>query len=269
MLNLIHISDLHFGREVPKVIHGLKACLDDLKPDQIIISGDLTQRARHSEFENAATFLNSLNTPFFIVPGNHDLSAHRLIERFAYPWRKWKTYIHPSLEPTYSNEKYLAVGLNTARRMGWYMDWSRGRINQQQVTSTIKHLEKAAEDQLRLLVAHHPFWLPAVYECRHLIGGRDNALPQLSRHGLDIIMSGHVHMSYAEVVDGVIISHAGTTLSDRLIPEQPNSFNRITGDRSHLVIELFEWNGEHFVSRKQQHFGRNKGNWTRETVVKN
>ncbi len=268
MFNLVHISDLHFGREVPKVINGLKDILGEIQPERVIISGDLTQRAKHEEFSNAAHFLKSLNIPFFIVPGNHDLSAHRLIERFAYPWRKWKKYICTELEPLYTNDKYMVIGANTARRMGWYLDWSRGRINQYQVNNTISHLQNADSTQVRFLVAHHPFWLPAVYEFRHLIGGRDKALSQLSQHGLDIIMSGHVHMSYAEVVEGVIISHAGTTLSDRLIPEQPNSFNRITGDRSHLIIELFEWNGEHFISRKQQHFERTPSGWTRERVVK-
>jgi 3',5'-cyclic AMP phosphodiesterase CpdA len=266
MINLVHLSDVHFGREVPKVINGLTEALHELQPERIIISGDLTQRAKHSEFSAFNEFRDSLPAPCFIVPGNHDLSAHRLIERFIYPWRKWRRYVNAELEPTLSTDDYLAIGKNTARRMGWYMDWSRGRINDGQIADVHTKVDAADEHQLRFLVAHHPFWLPATYEFRRLIGSRDEALEEFSAAGLDMIMSGHVHMAYAEVVKGVIISHAGTTLSDRLLPDQPNSFNRITGDRDHLVIELFEWNGEHFASHSQQHFKRTEHGWTRETV---
>ncbi len=109
MTVIAHISDLHFGRDVQSVTEGLLASLDALQPELIIISGDLTQRAKTTEFEAGHDFLRRLQQPRFIIPGNHDLTAWNVLERFAYPWRKWKRHITTDLEPIMQTDTFMGV----------------------------------------------------------------------------------------------------------------------------------------------------------------
>ncbi len=261
-MNLVaHISDLHFGRERPEVLTVLLKDLAQLQPDLLIISGDLTQRAKPGEFLAAARFLKNLEWPYLIVPGNHDLAAYNLVERFYYPWRKWRQFVSTELEPLVAGEGLIAAGINTARKWGSALDWSRGHISASQTGAVIERLGTRSDPRLRLLVAHHPFWLPEEQEYRHLIGGRDAALQKLSRAGIDIILSGHVHLAYTRVLEGIIISHAGTTTSDRLLPGHPNSYNLIRGDRRSLSIDMMVWNGSAFTRQESRTYKHDETGW--------
>ncbi|WP_419657862.1 metallophosphoesterase [Desulfosarcina variabilis str. Montpellier] len=88
MTTFAHFSDLHFGRGVTAVIDGLLESLHQATPDLIIISGDLTQRARASQFQKAERFLNRLPCPFLIVPGNHDLPPLQSVQTVPPPLGK-------------------------------------------------------------------------------------------------------------------------------------------------------------------------------------
>jgi 3',5'-cyclic AMP phosphodiesterase CpdA len=261
MMTLAHISDLHFGRENPRLIVGLLQTLEDIQPQLVVISGDLTQRARTHEFLAARAFLDSLQWPFLVIAGNHDISADNLTERFFAPWKKWHRYIANTLEPIVSDENSIAIGVNTARRSGYCLDWSRGRVNSRQIAAIAEYLAEEDGDRLRVLAAHHPFWIPKQYRYRHVIGGRDMALGRLKRAGVDIILSGHIHLAYTHVLDGLIISHAGTAISNRLEADYPNSFKIVRGDRRKLSVETREWRNTCFIKSVEQVFNRIQGEW--------
>jgi 3',5'-cyclic AMP phosphodiesterase CpdA len=261
MNTIAHLSDLHFGREVSAVVEGLLDSLNELKPDLVIISGDLTQRAKNSEFKKAVSFLEQLPFPYLIVPGNHDMAMYNLAERFFYPWKKWQRYIGPDMYPIVRQAGLTAMGINTARRTGWHLDWSRGSINEEQIRTIEVSMKNEASDSLRLLVAHHPFWLPKKFERRHVIDGRDTALQSLNKAGIDIILSGHIHIAYSKIMEGVLISHTGTTFSNRLMADTPNSYNVIRGNWESVVIELMGWGGKAFSLLSEQRFSRGATGW--------
>ena len=73
MRTLLHISDLHFGRVDPATVEPLTAAIRALARNVVIVSGDLTQRARAAEFRAARAFLDALPRPQIVVPGNHDV----------------------------------------------------------------------------------------------------------------------------------------------------------------------------------------------------
>jgi 3',5'-cyclic AMP phosphodiesterase CpdA len=56
MRTLIHLSDLHFGRTDPEIIEPLVAQVHELKPDLVVVSGDLTQRARAASSKRPGRF---------------------------------------------------------------------------------------------------------------------------------------------------------------------------------------------------------------------
>ncbi|HSQ20225.1 MAG TPA: metallophosphoesterase, partial [Blastocatellia bacterium] len=115
MRTLVHLSDIHFGRLDEAIIEPLIQTINNIKPDVVAISGDLTQRARSHQFKAARAFLDALPKPQIVVPGNHDIPMHNLLYRFAQPLDKYRRYITDDLRPLYSDEEIVVVGVNTAR----------------------------------------------------------------------------------------------------------------------------------------------------------
>lgn len=262
MTTIAHISDLHFGRHIPEVVDGLLARLETINPDLVVISGDLTQRALPAEFADARDFVQSLTWPRLVVPGNHDQPAYNVVQRFTDPWKLWRRYLGDTLEPVQSVSHCVAVGVNTARRAGLTLDWSRGRISRDQIQSAVGKLQYVPDETLRLVAAHHPFWLPEGYGDWGVVGGRNEAITALADTGVDLILSGHVHLFFSHALKGVVISHAGTTTSDRLLSGFPNNFVLIEGDRSRLVLTQMTWSGAAFAPSTSREFIRGSAGWT-------
>lgn len=265
MTTIAHISDLHFGREKVELIHQLVASLKKIDPDCVIVSGDITQRARRKEFVSACKFLNSLPWPKLIISGNHDVPAFNVFDRFINPWRKWHRYTEYELEPVRNGQGFIAIGVNTARRSGALFDWSRGRINEDQTEVIAKRLQSVDPETLRLVVAHHPFWLPVKYENRRVIGGRNTAVAVMKRVGVDLVLGGHVHSPYTKILNGIIISHAGSAVSNRLDADSHNSFQVIQGNRCKLSITTHQWHVSSFMAHANRFYTRSSDGW-RETL---
>src|SRR5258707_386171 len=98
MRKIVHLSDLHFGRIDYAVIGPLTEEIGRIDPDLIVVSGDLTQRAKTSEFIEARAFLDTLPKPQIIVPGNHDVPLHNVYDRFIHPLTKYRRYITEDTE---------------------------------------------------------------------------------------------------------------------------------------------------------------------------
>lgn len=258
MVTIAHISDLHFGREVPEVVEALAAELNRAPPDLMAVSGDLTQRARVREYQAARRFLDRLPQPLLVVPGNHDVPANPFT-RFFSPWRQWQRWISPQLAPVVRAEHYCAVGVNSARRAGFYFDWSRGRINREQ----LKQAEAAfgnCRKGLHIVVAHHPFLLTEASAHRRTISRGKLALPRLLKADVDLILGGHVHLAFSGVVDGIVVAQTGTSLSSRLKGE-PNSYNRIRASGEVIEIDNMVWQQSRFVCAGTARFKKAGSHW--------
>ena len=259
MIRIAHISDLHFGREIPGIVEALVAELNTDRPDLIAVSGDLTQRARVREFKAARLFFERLPQPLLVVPGNHDVPAYSLPLRFAAPWLRWKRWLSDELEPVVRGERYCAVGINSARRWGPYLDWSRGRINLEQLERAEAIFSKCAKE-LHIVVAHHPFLLTEAGVNRHTISRADLALPRLLKSQVDLLLGGHVHLAYSGVIGGMVVAQTGTSLSSRLKGE-PNSFNRIRADGEMIEIDNMVWQDHGFACKDTAYYRRIEGIW--------
>ena len=267
MNTIVHISDLHFGREKKLLQNQLVKSISAINPHLIIVSGDITQRALKKEFISARQFFNRCCWPTFIIPGNHDIPAFNLADRLLTPWRRWRRFTTYDLEPFRQDNDYVAIGVNTARRCGAPFDWSRGRVSDEQIHTIEKRLDTTPQDSLRMVIAHHPFWLPKRFKYKRLVGGRDKALAAMKRAGVDIIFGGHVHSAYTIILKGIIICHSGTAISDRLEKDTANSFNIVRGNRRQLTVETMEWESTSYQSLKKRLFERISDHWQESTVV--
>lgn len=260
MIRIAHISDLHFGREIPEIVEALVAELNLMHPDLIAVSGDLTQSAHIVEFQKARAFFERLPQPLIVVPGNHDVPDYRLA-RFVAPWSRWKRWLSPDLEPIVEGDRYCAVGINSARRWGPYLDWSRGRINLDQIRRAEQIFSQTLKD-LHIIVAHHPFLLTAAGMGRHAIARAELALPRWFKAHVDLILGGHVHMAYSGVTDGIVVAQTGTTLSSRLKGE-PNSYNRIQVTDGAIEIANMVWLDSGFVCQETARYCKQQSGWLR------
>lgn len=242
MTVVAHVSDIHFGRELPEAVEALLADLAMLRPDVVVVSGDLTQSARRTEFAQARAFLDRMPAPVLVVPGNHDIVAVPLSERFLVPFRRWRHFIADGLSPEWSDAEVLIRGVNSARPFGPYLNWSRGIVSAAQVEA----LATAEKDPRPLLVAaHHPVaYGNDTARAYDLVTGAERLLATLARRPKSVLLLGHRHRSHASLWnpaagerpaasgdrlagDDVLILHAGSATSDRLRGEV-NAWNHIT-----------------------------------------
>ncbi len=253
---IAHLTDVHFGATDPAVVEGLAAELRADPPDLVVISGDLTMGARRWEFRAARAFMESLGAPTLAVPGNHDITPYRPIERFLAPYARWHQEISPQTEPVWCDSRVAVVGLNTARRMGPNLDWSRGRVSTLRLKRLLARLEATPPGLVRIVVAHHPLLAPVGEVSRQVAGGASRALAAFAAHGVRLVLAGHLHRSYARpgTQDGPapLILQGGSATSVRLRGE-PNAYNWVTvGADGAFTVEGRVWDGGRWVAAAQQ-----------------
>jgi 3',5'-cyclic AMP phosphodiesterase CpdA len=268
MRTIIHLSDPHFGRIEPATVQALITTVTEARPDVVVVSGDFTQRAKAREFQEARQFLRALPSPQIVVPGNHDVPFYNVIARALKPLRNYQRYITKDLEPSYSDDEIAIVGINTARSL----TFKNGRINRQQVARSCARLEACGENRTRIIVSHHPFDLPEAHELHGLVGRAHMAMAGFARCRVDLILSGHLHISHTSEsaarykIPGhsALVIHAGTPTSTRSRGEL-NSFNIIQVDCSSVSIQCLTWNRERssFLLSLTAQFQRTPAGWSR------
>jgi 3',5'-cyclic AMP phosphodiesterase CpdA len=236
MRRILHVSDLHFGRDRPELLRPLIEAINELAPDVVAISGDFTQRARLGQYRAARAFLAMLTPPHVAVPGNHDTPLDNLFVRMVRPWRRYRRYIDRELEPTWQDDEVAIVGVNTVNRFSW----QRGKIGRHTIARVCAAFEGDASPRIRVAMLHHPLEHGPGVEKR-LMRGAGEALARLGECGADIVLSGHLHSWHARPfadAAGVLFVQAGTGLSNRLRGE-PNDFNLLTLEGR--AVEVEQW----------------------------
>lgn len=262
-MRLVHLSDLHFGALEAGRPEALERAVKSLHPDVLVVSGDLTQKGTRKEFHAAKAFLARLPVGAFVVPGNHDMPhGMHLWSRFHDPWQKYREVIGTELEPAWDRQDLRLIGVNSGRPGGWYLDWSRGRLSQQQLARVESLCAGLPPEILRVLVVHHPPAAPPQGTARHLIDRREPLLNALNRAGIDLVLCGHFHQSYAirlplpgQTPRACVLSVTSTATSFRLQGE-PNGFHVIEGDGAKLLVEAWAWCGERYAPARQWRFTR-------------
>ena len=257
---ILHLSDLHFGRDRPGLLRPLVETVNGIAPDLVVVSGDFTQRARLGQFRAARAFLAALRAPWLAVPGNHDTPLDNLLVRLATPWRRYRHYIHPDLQPFWEDDEVAVAGVNTVN----HSSSQRGRSGRSAVARVCRAFEGHAGRRMHVAVLHHPLEHDAHVEKR-LMRGAERAVEAFGRCGADIVLSGHLHTWHARpfaAAEGVLFIQAGTGLSTRVRGE-PNDFNllRIEGH----TVEVEQWTAPDdsttFAPARTTRFRKRDGAW--------
>src|SRR6185369_7167110 len=266
MRTIVHLSDLHFGRVDRQLLDPLIKTINEAKPDLVAVSGDLTQRARSQQFIEARSFLDALPTPQIVVPGNHDIPLHNVFARFARPLDKYRRYITDELQPAFTDDEMVVVGVSTARSL----TFKGGRINHEQVALVREKMCSFGDEMMKILVTHHPFDLPEGYSDRDLVGRARMAMAGLADCGADLFLAGHLHVTYSGHTakryniqgHSALVVQAGTATSTRERGEV-NSFNLIRLNHPDVTVERYSCNPSNmsFAMASEEHFQHSSQGW--------
>jgi len=222
---VLQISDTHFGTEQRPMIEALGRLARQQRPDVLVLSGDITQRARPAQFRAARAFVDRLGAPVLAVPGNHDIPLFDLWTRLRRPYARYSAAFGAELEPVHRSPDLMVVCVNTTR------PWrhKHGEISARQVDRVARLLEGAEPAQLRIVVVHQPVAVTRMEDVSNRLRGHAAALDRWAEAGVDLIMGGHIHLPYVmplqDLARPLWAVQAGTAVSSRVREGVPNSVN--------------------------------------------
>lgn len=266
---IVHLSDLHFGEHADlRQIGALEDLVPDLDARVIVITGDLTQRAKHGEFQAARAFVRELerSAPTYVLPGDHDVQWWKRplvpFDRQA-KYAIFSEYFGPVLAPTLNFPEVMFVGALTAHGLAWgsltlsIRDMAVvGHLASREATRVRETFAEAAAGQARVLVLHHNVLRGP--RTRRMGLTRWKRTHQLLRSsGAELILCGHDHHHNANLLGEVVISCAGTLSSLGRGMDAP-AFHRIVIDEEAIQIEQYSWDVENGRFRRSDvhHFAR-------------
>jgi len=272
MRTIVHLSDLHFGHVDPAILPALLRAVVVAAPDLVVVSGDITQRARVAEFKAAAHFLETLPAPLLAVPGNHDVPLYNVLLRWLSPLDRYRRFITRDLAPFYEDAEIAALGVNTTRAL----TFKDGRINRLQIEAAMRRFAHCRKDVTRIVVTHHTFDtpdpVPGAMPAHKVVGRADMAMAGFVLADVDMILSGHLHMSgvgettkrYPLPARAALLIRAGTATSTRRRGEV-NAFNVVRIARSEVAIDCMVWPSDEgrFVVASSERFRRTEVGWSR------
>jgi 3',5'-cyclic AMP phosphodiesterase CpdA len=249
---VVQISDPHFGTERAEVVSALHASILALRPDLVILSGDVTQRARRAQFAAARRFVDGYARPTLVVPGNHDVPLFNLLGRLFDPFGNYRRVFGGDLEPMFESGELLAIGVNTVRPSRHTI----GEVSDAQIERVSGRLRKATDAQLRIVVTHQPVHVIRERDIANLLVNHERAIAAWAASGADLVLGGHIHLPYVRSLDNgkrkllrpLWSVQAGTALSTRIREGISNSFHVIRRERAD-ACDVEQWNYDEAARR--------------------
>ena len=248
-----HISDLHFGgrADFPQLAV-LERFLPTLTPQAIVVSGDLTLRARHGEFQAAKYYLDALarTAPVLVIPGNHDVQwwlSPLGIHGTDVMFRKYRQYFGAQLTPVLELNQVIIAGMLSAHGLASGSltlnpndSAVKGHLPASEVARVRAVFAAAPPQKTRLAVLHHNV-LPGVISHRWGLARPEAAQRALLTLDADVVLCGHDHTEGAGQIDGrLVISTAGTH-STRTRGGLPSAFYLITIEATHVAVTHYTY----------------------------
>jgi 3',5'-cyclic AMP phosphodiesterase CpdA len=230
MTVLLQVSDPHFGTERAPVVAALEALAHEQRPDVLLLSGDITQRATPAQFAAARAFVDRLQIPVVLaIPGNHDVPLFNVAARLLWPYARYARAFGHDLEPTFEADDVLVLAVDTTRR--WrHVD---GEVSAAQIERVARRCERAGARQHRIVMVHQPVAVTRSGDEKDLLHGHEAAVRRWSAAGVDVVVGGHIHLPYVlplhERLNGlprpIWAVQAGTAVSQRVRADAGNSVN--------------------------------------------
>ena len=232
MTTIAHVSDPHFGRIAhPGVVDALVEEVNADPVDLVAVSGDLTQRARPSEFERAKRMMRRFDAPVLVVPGNHDVYPWwRPIRRVLSPLDRYRSLVSSNLTPSQVTPNVAVLGINSAHGR----TIKGGRIGARE-RHAIRQFFRKQGDRFKVLVLHHHLTKIQTLGPHDIARQAEKTLRLAADADVHLILCGHLHISHVEPLEivpnerRIVIASVGTATSSRGrgSNRKTNFYNRI------------------------------------------
>lgn len=240
---LLQVSDPHFGAERPEVCDALQQLARRERPRVLLMSGDLTQRARPAQFAAARRFADSLDVPHLLaLPGNHDIPLFDLASRLWRPYARYRHHFGRAHDALLDIDGLRLIGLDSTRRLR-HID---GELSRAQIARTSELLRSAPAGALRVVALHHPLDVGRGSERHNRVRRHEEAIRQWSCAGADIVLGGHIHLPSVRRLEHATgwlwAVLAGTAVSRRIRHDAGNSVNLLRRAGEHAcVVERWDF----------------------------
>lgn len=211
---IVHLSDLHAGSQyfVANLLDRALVEINDLAPDMVVITGDLTNMGYRQEYREAAEYLERLACPdVLVVPGNHD-SRNVGYTHFERIWGRHDHVIRKNgitLLGVDSTEPDLDYGSIGRGRYAWIKD------------TFLEH-----PDDFKVFALHHHLLpIPGTGRERNVVHDAGDVLELLLECGVRLVLSGHKHVPHAWRLEDMYIVNTGTVSTLRLRGDTKPCYN--------------------------------------------
>lgn len=284
-MTILHASDLHFGApHRPAVAAALLRFAREARPHAIVVSGDLTQRAKTGEYRAARDFLAGLpRVPLVVTAGNHDVPLYRVWERLLAPYRNYRRHISRRLDTVLDvagegdAPGLRFVALNSTAPLSAIVN---GRLGHRQFAFAAGAFAGTPRGARRVLVLHHSLLRPDDGEPVSPLPRARRVLRRAEAWGVDLVLAGHIHRTHlawsggdggsgrggsgseagSERGSGLPVVVAGTASSSRgrVAEKGRNSLNvvRVHGSGIDVTVYLYCREAGRFIARDNRRFVR-------------
>ena len=221
---IAQISDIHCGGPdfVPNLMERAVAEINDLDPDMVICSGDLTTFGFKHEYAMARDYLGRIECDALVViPGNHD--------------SRNVGYVHFEDMFGERNSVLRLGGVTVVAVDSTEPDLDHGQIGR----GRYRWIEEqfVGDADLRIFVLHHHLLpVPGTGRERNVVYDAGDCIECLQRAGVDLVLSGHKHVPYAWRLENLFVVNAGTVSSKRLRGKTRPCYNVIEVSDRHVDV---------------------------------
>jgi 3',5'-cyclic-AMP phosphodiesterase len=241
---IAHISDPHVGSPyfVPNLMNRVIVELNELAPDAVICSGDLTNEGYRQEFKNWVAYAERIEAPLFTVPGNHDARnvGYLHFEELIGP-RHWSVEV---------------AGIRIVGADSSEPDLNEGQIGRERYDWLRREFDTSAE--LKVFVLHHHLLpVPGTGRERSVVSDAGDLLEVLIGAGVNIVLSGHKHVPYVWRLEDLYVANAGTVSSLRLRGYTKPCYNVLEFEGDEVTItHRFPFGGDNVIAHFSLSTGR-------------
>jgi Icc protein len=223
VITIAHISDPHAGSPyfVPNLMNRVIVELNELDPDVVLCTGDLTTFGYRQEFKAAVAYLDRINAPVYSVPGNHDARnvGYVHFEELVGP-RHW----------SHDQRGVRIVGADTSEP-----DLDHGQIGRERYEWLGEQFGVPADLKV-LAIHHHLIPIPGTGRERNIVYDAGDLLELLITTGVNMVLTGHKHVPYVWRLENMYVVSAGTCASLRLRGHTRPCYNVIEVDGDDVKI---------------------------------
>ena len=235
MTVVVHLSDVHIGSLFDRSIFDtIVQEVNRIRPDAIVITGDITDEGILPQFELARTELQRFNCRDLIVlPGNHDYRHTGYL--------LFKKYFRTN--QIYDMGKVILLTLGTARP-----DRDEGEVGYRQLSWMQKTIENFKGRQKKIIIAmhHHLIGIPDTGTDKIIILDAGDTLRACLESQVDLILCGHKHRPWMWKLGSLQIVYAGTASSSRFRGFFKNSYNILEITKESISVKLKIVGGKSF-----------------------